>query len=110
MRLFKGQIEVKETDTIKVYRDFLKVFDKNGNRTYYENSDEFWINKEFDKNGNVTFYETSDEYWVKCEFDENNNRTYFENSKGHIMDNRPKELTIEEIEKLLGFKIKIKGE
>jgi len=34
---------------------------------------------------------------------------YFENSIGKIIDNREKELTIEEIEKLLGHKIKIKG-
>lgn len=30
-------------------------------------------------------------------------------SEGYIIDNRPKELTIEEIEELLGYKIKIKG-
>ena len=41
---------------------------------------------------------------------------YFENSNGEIIDKRVKddeqvkELTIEEIEELLGYKIKIKGE
>ena len=38
------------------------------------------------------------------------NETYFESSNSKIIDKRVKELTIEEIEKLLGYKIKIKGE
>ena len=43
-------------------------------------------------------------------YDEKGNEIYRENSKGKIIDERVKELTIEEIEKLLGYKIKIKGE
>ena len=43
-------------------------------------------------------------------YDEKGNGIYFENSDGIIIDKRVKELTIEEIEKLLGYKIKIKEE
>lgn len=131
MKLFKGQIEVRETDIVKVDSDYLTVFDKNGNmtylensgeywekfefdkngkETYYEDSDEYWAKREYDKNGNVTYYEDSDEYWEKREFDKNGNRIYFENSYGTIIDNRAKEMTVSEIEKELGYKIKIKGE
>jgi len=36
--------------------------------------------------------------------------TYYEDSDGEIFDKRVKELTIKQIEKLLGYKIKVKGE
>ena len=39
---------------------------------------------------------------------EKGNQIYFENSSGEIIDERVKELTTEEIEKLLGYKIKNK--
>ena len=109
MKLFKGQVEVKETDTIKVYKDYLEVLDKNGNRFYYEN-DEYWAKREYDKQGNITYFENSNKYREKREFDKNGDVTYFENSKGIIIDNRFKEMTVAEIEKELGYKIKIKGE
>ena len=34
MKLFTGQVEVRETDIVKVHQDYLTVFDKN--MTYYE--------------------------------------------------------------------------
>jgi hypothetical protein len=46
-------------------------------------------NRMFDKNNNQIYYEDSDGYWVKKEYDKNNNRIYYENSDGDIMDNRP---------------------
>ncbi len=55
-------------------------------------------------------------YKVRCDAtslelrDEKGNLIYYENNNGIIIDKRVKELTIEEIEKLLGYKIKIKGE
>ena len=66
--------------------------------------------KVYDEKGNVIYWETNNGYWAKWEYNEKGNEIYFENSKGEIIDNRVKELTIEEIEKLLGYKIKIKGE
>ncbi len=43
-----------------------------------------------DKNGNETYYENSDEYWSKKEYDSNGNKMYYENSNGEVVDNRPK--------------------
>ena len=55
------------------------------------------------------YFENTNNYWEKREYNEKGNMIYFENRKGGIIDKREKELTIEEIEKLLGYKIKIKG-
>ena len=82
-------IELNGTYKVKCYATIFEVYDEKGNVIYYENS-----------KGN----------WAKWEYDEKGNEIYFENSKGEIIDKRVKELTIEEIEKLLGYKIKIKGE
>ena len=43
------------------------VYDINGNRIYYENSDGYWFKKEYDINGNII---------------------YFEDGNGEIRDNR----------------------
>ena len=63
----------------------------------------------YDEKGNLIYFEDSNGFWSKREYDENDNVFYYENSDGEIIDDRVKELTIEEIEKLLGYKIKIKG-
>ena len=64
----------------------------------------------YDDKGNEIYFEDSDGYWSKSEYDKKDNLIYFEDSGGGIIDNRVKELTVEEIEKLLGYKIKIIGE
>ena len=87
-----------------------REYDEKDNEIYFENSDGYWEKSEYDEKGNVIYYENSKGYWAKWERDEKGNRIYFENSNGNIIDKRVKELTIEEIEKLLGYKIKIKGE
>ena len=84
--------------------------DANGKRIYLENSNGYWSKSEYDEKGNPVYYENSDGIWHKIEYDEKGNLIYFENSGGYIDDKRPKELSIEEIEELLGYKIKIKGE
>ena len=58
----------------------------------------------------MIYNENSNGCWSKSEYDEKGNRINYENSNGEIIDERVKELTIEEIEKLLGYKIRIKGE
>ena len=83
-------------------------YNKKGNEIYFENSKGYWAKREYDEKGNVTYFENSDGFWSKSEFDEKGNMTYFENKNGIITDKRVKELTVEEIEKLLGYKIKIK--
>ena len=64
----------------------------------------------YDEKDIPIYTELSNGDWVKREFDDKGNTVYYENSDGKIIDKRTKELTIEEIEKLLGYKIKIKGE
>ena len=84
-------------------------YDKKGNMIYLEDSKGYWAKREYDEKGNQIYYGNSNGFWSKREYDENDNVIYFENSSGEIIDDRVKELTIEEIEKLLGYKIKIKG-
>jgi len=85
-------------------------YDEKDNEIYYEGSNGYWIRWECNEKGNVIYCEDSKGYWEKSEYDKEGNRSYFEDSYGKIIDERVKELTIEEIEKLLGYKIKIKGE
>ena len=87
-----------------------REYDEKGNEIYFENSDGLWAKWEYNEKGSMIYNENSDGYWSKREYDEKAKRIYYENSDGIIIDEREKELTIEEIEKLLGYKIKIKGE
>ena len=124
-------IELKGTYKVKYYSTSFEVYDekgnaiyfengkgywykseynKKGNEIYFENSKGYWAKREYDEKGNQTYYEDSYGFWEKREYNEKGNMTYFENKNGIITDKRVKELTIEEIEKLLGYKIKIKGE
>ena len=86
------------------------IYDERDNQIYYENSDGGWGKSEYDERDNQTYYEDNYGYWSKSEYDERGNLIYFEDSDGEFLDNRVKELTVEEIERLLGYKIKIIGE
>jgi len=83
--------------------------DDKGNVTYYEDSDGYWYKRERDDKGNVTYYEDSNGYWEKCEYDDQGNLIYFEDSDdGTIVDDRAKpmiELTLEDIAKLKGVDV-----
>ncbi|MDD2470010.1 MAG: hypothetical protein PHI22_03690 [Bacilli bacterium] len=59
----------------------------------------------YNEKGNTIYREDGNAYWFRREY-----KIYYKNSKDEIIDTRVKELTFEEIEKLLGCKIKIKGE
>ncbi|MCK9320353.1 hypothetical protein [Methanoculleus sp.] len=83
-------------------------YNKEGNMIYFENSDGFWSKRKYDKKGNEVYYENSDGFWSKSEYDEKRNKVYYEDSDGEIFDERVKELTVKEVEELLGYKIKIK--
>jgi len=84
-------------------------YGKKGNIIYFENDSGFWAKREYDEKGNMIYYENSNGFWKKREYDEKGNVIYYENNIGILIDERIKELTIEQIEKLLGYKIKIKG-
>ena len=121
-------IELKGTYKVRCSNTCFAVYDEKGNQIYFENSKGFWVKWEYDEKGNVIYFENSkgskwkyDEkgnmiyfegsngYWEKNEYNEEGIVIYRENNKGKIIDARAKELTIEEIEELLGYKIKIKG-
>lgn len=124
-------IELEGTYKIKYYDTFFEIYDEKGNEIYNENSNGYWSKWEYDEKGNriynenkngywsksnydekgnEIYYEDSNGYWSKREYDEKGNVIYYENGSGEIIDDRVKELTIEQIEKILGYKIKIKGE
>ena len=60
----------------------VRIYDKNGNKIYYENSNGKWVKREYDKNGNMIYYENSYGEWWKREYDKYGNLTYKEDSNG----------------------------
>jgi hypothetical protein len=56
----------------------LYLYDSNGNKIYYEDSDGYWEKREYDSKGNQIYYEDSDGFWIK-------------RADGNITDNRPKQ-------------------
>ena len=82
MKTIAQQLNIKDFPFI--------INDKNGNRIYFENRDNYCYRRERDENGNVIYYEDSDGYWSKRERDQNGNEIYYEDSEGTIEDNRPK--------------------
>ena len=110
---YKSEYDSKGNQTYSENSDGFWVkreFNSKGNQTYAENSNGYWFKREYDSNGNRTYYENSNWYWYKSEFDSEGNRTYYENSYGDkegISKNPIKELTIEQIQNELGYKIKI---
>ena len=118
-------IELNGTYKVVYFDASFVIYDEKG-ATYYENSDGDWTKWEYDEKGKQIYYENSDGDWAKWEYDEKG-ATYYEDSDGdwakweydekgklildgEIFDERVKELTIKQIEKLLGYKIKVKGE
>ena len=57
-----------------------------------------WSKWEYDEKGNEIYFENSDGCWSKSKHNEKGNVIYYENNKGKIIDERVKELTIEQIE------------
>jgi len=92
---------------------FKREYDKNGKQTYSEDSNGFWSKREYDSNGGLSYFENSNGYWSKYEYDSNGNEIYCEDSYGYIIDNRPKNtFTIKEIAEKLGVAVeslRIKG-
>jgi hypothetical protein len=60
----------------------IDIEDEKGNRTYYEDSNGFWLRCEYDENGNLTYFEDSNGDWYQREYDESCNETYYEDSYG----------------------------
>jgi hypothetical protein len=105
--MFLGQIEWKDSYRLVVEDYWFKVYDEKGNLKYYETSKKYWAKWDFDEKGNELYYEDSDKYWAKYEYDEQRNEIYFETSNGTLIDKRVKKMTLEEIEKVLGYKVEV---
>ena len=103
-------IELQGTYKVIYYVTSFAVYDEKGNKIYFEDIKGSWSKWEYDEKGNVIYFENSNGCWSKSKHNEKGNVIYYENKNGKFIDIRVKELTIEEIEKLLGYKIKIKGE
>ena len=92
----KGDLKLYDSNGNKTYYEdsngywYKREFDSNGNVTYSEDSNRYWSKSEYDTNGNQTYYETSNKHWYKYEYNSNGDEIYYENSKGIIRDNRPK--------------------
>ena len=86
MKKFLG-IEVDENE-VKIVEDdgVIRVYNKNGNGIYYEDSSGYWVKYEYDKNGNEIYYENSNGYWAKSEYDKNGNKIYYEDSDGNDIE------------------------
>jgi len=82
-------IELKGTYKVNFYDDYFEVYNAKGEPFYYE-----------DQGG----------YMSVKEYDQKTNQLYYDNGSEGAVDEHVKELTIKEIERLLGYKIKIKEE
>jgi len=61
----------------------IEITDANGNETYSQYSNGYWIKWERDANGRQTYCEDSTPHWVKWEYDADGNETYLEDSKSY---------------------------
>ena len=86
-----------------------RLCDSRGHVVYYENSSEYWYRSEYDSEGNETYCEDSNEFWRRYEYDSVGNETYYESSNGVTrgVSREVVEMTMEEVEKLAGKKVKI---
>ena len=109
MMKLKG-IELNGAYKVVCYATSFAVYNEKGSEIYFETNNGYWVRWEFNEKDKVIYSEDSNGYWFKSKHNEKGNEIYYEDSEGIIIDERAKELTIEEIEKLLGYKIKIKGE
>jgi len=80
---------------------------KDGNKVYFEDAYGFWERNEY-KDGKQVYYECSNGSWYNCEYDEEGNEVYFRDSDGYRVDNRePVDMTIEEVCKELGRNVRV---
>jgi len=86
-----------------------RLCDSRGHVVYSEDSDNNWYRYELDSEGRVVYYEDSSKFWSRYERDSAGNETYYESSYGTIVgvSREVVEMTMEEVEKLAGKKVKI---
>ena len=83
--------------------------DSEGRVTYREDSDNNWYRYDHDSEGREVYYEDSSKFWSRYERDSEGNETYYEDSCGNTrgVSREVVEMTMEEVEKLAGKRVKI---
>jgi len=104
MKTIAEQLNIKEFP--------FKIKDKQGRKIYIERSTGTWDRFEYDGQGNVIYWENSSGQWIQKEYDENGKLIYHANDERVMFDSRPREIeeveyTLDELEELIGQKIKI---
>ena len=97
MKTIAEQLNVKEFP--------LYIKDKNGNESYCEDENGYWIKTEYDSKGNRIYYEDSYGLWCKTEYDSKGNEIYYEDSTGDKSDKRVTELTLDQIAEKFGIEV-----
>ena len=64
----------------------IRLYDRDGNVVYHEDTNGFWSKREY-KDGLEVYFENSNGYWLKREY-EDGREVYYENSRGYTEDNR----------------------
>jgi len=102
----EGNITYWEDSDKNWYRS---EYDSEGRVTYWEDSDKNWYRYERDSEGREDYYEDSSKFWSRYERDSEGNETYYEDSCGNTrgVSREVVEMTMEEVEKLAGKRVKI---
>ena len=85
-----------------------RIKDDNGKLIYHEYSGGGWYRYERDDEGNKTYSEYSNGGWYRYEYDDEGNKTYteyFSGFKTGTKKSSTKELTLEDIAKLVGIPV-----
>jgi len=70
MVIFNGLIDLQKGNyRLEIKEDFLSVFDENGNRVYYQDSDGYWSLWKY-KDDEITYNENSDGYILSAVIEE----------------------------------------
>ena len=80
-------------------------YDSKGNRIYCEDSTGFWFKTEYDSKGNEIYWEDNTGDWIKTEYDSKGNEIYREDSTGYKSDKRVIELTLDQIAEKFGIEV-----
>ncbi len=84
-----------------------KIYDAEGNKTYWEHRYGYWERREYDAKGNETYYEHSNGDWWRREYDAGGLQAYYEDSDGRKVGT-PKNSCINKMIEIDGKKYKLK--
>ena len=59
IKIMNINYDLKFGDTVEHHENHYEVYDQNGNKKYYENSDGYFIQREYDNENNIIYISTS---------------------------------------------------